>query len=112
MGVHWANSLAESHAEWSREILDVRTLLPWDEETVFASVRKTNRALILHEDTLTGGIGGEISSRIHEACWNELDVPVARVASLDTPFPFIEALEKQFLANSRLEAAVAAVLKE
>ena len=106
LGVMWALDAAQKHPEWDLEILDLRTLLPWDEEAVFTSVRKTSRALVLHEDTLTGGIGAEISARIHEACWRELDAPVARCASLDTAFPFAAGLETQFLANARLEASL------
>ena len=68
-----------------------------------ASVTKTGKALVLHEDTMTGGIGAEISSRIHERCFEALDAPVARTASLDTAFPFAEDLERNFLANARLE---------
>ena len=101
LGVHWALAAAtESGA--SIEIIDLRTLLPWDENTVFQSVRKTNRALILHEDTMTGGIGAEVSARIQEECWQNLDAPVKRVAGLDMAFPFAGALEMQFLASSRL----------
>jgi 2-oxoisovalerate dehydrogenase E1 component len=103
LGVIWAEAMQSTHPEWSLEIIDLRTLLPWDEATVAASVRKTNRALILHEATMTGGIGAEISARIQEICWKDLDAPVARVAGLDTAFPFAEDLEKKFLANHRLE---------
>ncbi len=101
LGVQWALAAAtESGA--SIEIIDLRTLLPWDENAVFQSVRKTNRALILHEDTMTGGIGAEVSARIQEECWQNLDAPVKRVAGLDMAFPFAGALEMQFLASSRL----------
>ena len=110
LGVIWAESLQTEHPEWSLEIIDLRTLLPWDEETVMASVRKTNRALVLHEGTMTGGIGAEISARIQESCWTDLDAPVTRVAGLDTAFPFAADLEKQFLANHRLEEALTTLL--
>ena len=110
LGVVWAESIQVEHPEWSLEIIDLRTLLPWDEETVMASVRKTNRALVLHEGTMTGGIGAEISARIQESCWTDLDAPVTRVAGLDTAFPFAADLEKQFLANHRLEEALRALL--
>lgn len=110
LGVIWAELLQSEHPEWSLEIIDLRTLLPWDEETVMASVRKTNRALVLHEGTMTGGIGAEISARIQESCWTDLDAPVTRVAGLDTAFPFAADLEKQFLANHRLEEALRALL--
>ena len=105
LGVQWAEAAAAASGA-SIEIIDLRTLLPWDEETVFASVRKTSRALVLHEDTLTGGIGAELSSRIQEACWKDLDAPVKRVAGLDTAFPFAGALEEQFLASHRLHDAL------
>ncbi len=101
MGVHWALDLAKEH-ESSIEIIDLRTLLPWDKETVEASVRKTGRVLILHEDCLTGGIGGEISAHISEHCFEALDAPVVRVASLDTPVPFAADLERNFLPKDRL----------
>jgi 2-oxoisovalerate dehydrogenase E1 component len=110
LGVVWAESIQVEHPEWSLEIIDLRTLLPWDEETVMTSVRKTNRALVLHEGTMTGGIGAEISARIQESCWTDLDAPVTRVAGLDTAFPFAADLEKQFLANHRLEEALRALL--
>ena len=84
----------------SVEIVDLRTLLPLDEETVLASVRKTSRALLLHEDTITGGIGGEIAARIAERAFDSLDAPVVRVASPDTPVPFSPPLEEAFLPNA------------
>lgn len=109
LGVQWAQEAAAA-VEASIEIIDLRTLLPWDEHTVAASVRKTNRALVLHEDTLTGGIGAEVSSRIQELCWHDLDAPVMRVGGLDTAFPFAENLERSFLANARLQSALDALL--
>lgn len=105
MGVHWANALA-TDSDHSIEIIDLRTLLPWDKETVAASARKTGRVLILHEDCMTGGIGGEIAAWVSENCFESLDAPVMREASLDTPVPFAADLEKDFLANSRLEERV------
>lgn len=105
MGVHWAMKLADTH-EASIEVIDLRTLAPLDTETIFASVRKTSRALVLHEDCLTGGIGGELSALITENCFSELDAPVKRCASLDTPVPFAEVLEQQFLASAQLNDAV------
>jgi 2-oxoisovalerate dehydrogenase E1 component len=103
LGVHWAKTLMDAHPDWDVEIIDLRTLLPWDEDLVMSSVRKTGKALVLHEDTMTGGIGAEISSRIHECCFQDLDAAVARTASLDTAFPFAEDLERNFMANARLE---------
>jgi 2-oxoisovalerate dehydrogenase E1 component beta subunit len=84
----------------SAEIIDLMTLLPLDEETVLASVRKTSRALVLPEDTITGGIGAEIAARIAERAFDCLDAPVARVASPDTPVPFSPPLEEAFLPNA------------
>ena len=110
LGVQWAEAAAADSGA-SIEIIDLRTLLPWDEDTVFQSVRKTNRALVLHEDTLTGGIGAELSARIQEACWQELDAPVKRVGGLDTAFPFAVALEAQFLASSRLNKVLDELLE-
>jgi 2-oxoisovalerate dehydrogenase E1 component len=101
MGVHWANQVAEEQ-DASIEIIDLRTLLPWDKETVRNSVIKTGRVLVLHEDCMTGGIGGEIAAWISENCFEVLDAPVMREASLDTPVPFAADLERNFLPNSRL----------
>lgn len=105
-GVHWAMEYAEKHPEYNVDILDLRTLLPLDYEAIRAAVQRTGKVLILHEDTLTGGIGGELSAWIAEHCFEHLDAPVLRCASLDTPVPFALPLEKNFLANSRLEAVV------
>lgn len=106
LGVQWAESILDRHPEWSVELIDLRTLQPWDCDAVMTSVCKTGKALILHEDTLTGGIGAEISTCIHERCWQSLDAPVARVASLDTAYPFAGGLEEQFLPENRLEPAL------
>lgn len=102
MGVHWAMQYARQ-AKHSLEVIDLRTLLPWDKATVADSVKKTGRVLVLHEDCMTGGIGGEIAAWIAEHCFEFLDAPVMREASLDTPVPFAANLEKNFLPNERLE---------
>lgn len=102
MGVHWAQEVT-AELNIDAEIVDLRTLLPWDQEAVGQSVRKTNKALILHEDTITGGIGAEISAWINENCFEFLDAPVMRVASLDTPVPFTKTLEENFLPQKRLK---------
>ncbi len=109
MGVHWAMAAAEK-SEASIEVIDLRTLVPLDTETIFTSVKKTGKVLILHEDTLFGGIGGEISSLINEHCFMHLDAPVVRCASMDTPVPFSGTLEAQFLASSRLVQAIAKLI--
>jgi 2-oxoisovalerate dehydrogenase E1 component len=101
-GVHWALELKEQHG-LDVEIIDLRTLLPLDTDCIYQSVRKTGKALILHEDSLFGGIGGEISALINEHCFESLDAPVRRVGSLDTPVPFAVALEEQFLPKKRFE---------
>ncbi|MCR5888463.1 dehydrogenase E1 component subunit alpha/beta [Hymenobacter sp. J193] len=109
MGVHWATQLAEE-LSLDADILDLRTLLPWDEEAVRRTTEKNGRVLILHEDTLTGGIGGEIAAWIAENCFTSLDAPIQRVASLDTAIPFAPSLEKQFLPQQRLRTAVEKLL--
>ena len=103
MGVHWAKQYQAAHSEASISILDLRTLSPLDYEAIEKIVKATGKVMILHEDNLTGGIGGEISAWIAEHCFEYLDAPVMRCASLDTPIPFNAVLEKQYLANSRLE---------
>lgn len=101
MGVHWAKEYLTDHPDVSADLIDLRTLLPLDTATIFDSVKKTGRVIILHEDCLTGGIGGEISALISEECFNFLDAPVVRVASLDTPVPFAIPLENNFLPKER-----------
>ena len=87
---------------FSADILDLRTLLPFDKEAIETTVKKTGKVIVLHEDCLTGGIGGEISAWISENCFADLDAPVMRVASLDSPIPFSIPLENNFLAKTRL----------
>jgi 2-oxoisovalerate dehydrogenase E1 component len=101
-GVHWATALASQKNQISFDILDLRTLLPLDYDAIRESVSRTGKVIVLHEDTLTGGIGGEISAWIGEHCFEMLDAPVLRCASLDTAIPFNIELEKNFLANARL----------
>ncbi|MCK9481441.1 MAG: dehydrogenase E1 component subunit alpha/beta [Bacteroidia bacterium] len=106
-GVHWALDACKAlniHAD----IIDLRTLIPWDKELVADSIKKTGKVLVLHEDTMTGGIGGEIAAWIAENCFEHLDAPIKRLGSLDTPVPLAKDLEKNFLAQNRLHD----VLKE
>jgi 2-oxoisovalerate dehydrogenase E1 component len=109
-GVHWALDYAAAHPELSIDILDLRTLLPLDYEAIRGAVLRTGKVLVLHEDTLTGGIGAEVAAWIGEHCFRELDAPVLRCASLDTPVPFNLELEKNFLASSRLDEYVKKLL--
>jgi 2-oxoisovalerate dehydrogenase E1 component len=111
MGVHWALKIVSELRDISADVLDLRTLLPWDKEAVMSTVRKTNRVLILHEDTLTGGIGGELGAWISEHCFEYLDAPVRRVASLDTPIPFAPSLEQNFLPANRLRESIDELLR-
>ncbi len=105
MGVHWAKAACDE-MQLDADILDLRTLLPFDTEAIEKTVRKTGKVLVLHEDTLTGGIGGEIASWISEHAFTYLDAPVMRCGSLDTPVPFSLELEKNFLANARLKSVL------
>jgi 2-oxoisovalerate dehydrogenase E1 component len=109
-GVHWAMDYAAAHPEISIDILDLRTLLPLDYEAIRASVEATGKVLLLHEDTLTGGVGAELAAWIGEHCFSLLDAPVLRCASLDTPIPFNIELENNFLARSRLDEFVQKLL--
>ncbi len=105
-GVLWAEDYAAEHPEISIDILDLRTLLPLDYTAIRDAVKRTGRILLLHEDTLTGGLGGEISAWIAENCFEMLDAPIVRCGSLDTPVPFNMELEKNFMARDRLGQAI------
>ncbi len=106
MGVHWAKDYAARNPDISFDILDLRTLLPLDYDAIKAAVQRTGKVLLLHEDTLTGGIGGELAAWISEHCFECLDAPIVRCASLDTPVPFAIELEQNFMAGSRLHECV------
>lgn len=108
--VHWAEDYAAEHPELSIDILDLRTLLPLDYMAIREAVRRTGRVLLLHEDSLIGGVGGEVAAWIAEHCFSLLDAPVMRCASLDTPIPFSIELENNFLAKSRLDESVQRLL--
>ncbi len=111
MGVHWALEYANENPDVSIEILDLRTLLPLDYEAIKNAVQKTGKVLLLHEDTLIGGLGGEISAWISEHCFQMLDAPVIRCASLDTPIPFSIELEQNFMAKARLGECVSRLME-
>ena len=104
MGVHWALAVLEKHPEISADLIDLRTLSPLDTETIYASVNKTGRAIVLQEDVISGGIASDISALIMENCFTQLDAPVKRCASLDSAIPFNPILEKNFLASNQFEA--------
>ncbi len=109
-GVHWALEFQQKNPSYSIDIIDLRTLLPLDYDAVQSSVMRTGKVILFHEDTLTGGIGGEIAAWISENCFQYLDAPVMRCASLDTPIPFNIQLEKNFMANTRLGEVVEKLL--
>jgi 2-oxoisovalerate dehydrogenase E1 component len=101
--VHWALETLEKNSDISADLLDLRTLQPLDTESIYNSVKKTGRAIILHEDSLFGGIASDISALIMEHCFEYLDAPVKRVASMETPIPFVKQLEDQYLPKNRFE---------
>jgi len=103
MGVHWALETLDENPNIKADLIDLRTLLPLDKDAIIESVKRTGRAIVLHEDCLTGGIAGEISAIINETCFEYLDAPVMRSASLDTPVPFAANLEKNFLPKDRFK---------
>jgi 2-oxoisovalerate dehydrogenase E1 component len=110
MGVHWALEAIEEQG-CDVELIDLRTLLPWDQDTVLESARKTGRVLVLHEDCLTGGIGGEIAAVIADQAFRFLDAPVMRHGAMDTPVPFALTLEQQFLGVDRFKLKLKALLE-
>lgn len=109
LGVYWAKEVV-SDLNISADILDLRTLLPWDKEAVATTVQKTGKVLVVNEDTLTGSVSAEIAAWIGENCFSFLDAPVMREGSLDTPIPFANTLENNFLAKARLKDKVSKLL--
>lgn len=109
LGVHWCQEVIQE-MNLDATLLDLRSLLPWDKEAVAQAVKATGKVIIVHEDTLEGGIGGEISAWIGEHCFKNLDAPVMRVGSLDTPIPFNADLELNFMGKARLKEKVEALL--
>jgi len=103
MSVYWALYVLDKNPDISADVIDLRTLLPLDKESIFNSVKKTGKAIVLHEASLTGGIGAEIAALIAQTCFEHLDAPVIRSAALDTPIPFAPNLENHFLPQERFE---------
>jgi 2-oxoisovalerate dehydrogenase E1 component len=99
--VHWAIDTLKVHSEISADLIDLRTLQPLDVATIFESVRKTGKAIFLQEDSLFGSIASDVAALINEHCFESLDAPVKRVASIETPIPFQGELEKQYLPKHR-----------
>ena len=106
MGVHWALKTLESDTTIKADLIDLRTLSPLDTKTIYASVKKTGKVIILQEDSMFGGIASDISALISEHCFEDLDAPIKRVAGLETPIPFAADLEREYLANDRFDAAL------
>ena len=105
-GIHWVLELLKNDTNISLDLIDLRTLQPLDEKTIYKSVKKTGKALIVQEDSLFGGVASDISALIHENCFEYLDAPVKRVASIETPIPFDKALEDQYLGKNKLEKSI------
>ena len=110
-GVHWALETLSKNSEIEADLIDLRTLQPLDTETIFSSVKKTGRCIILQEDSIFGGMASDISAFIMENCFIFLDAPVKRVGSLETPIPFVKALEDQYLPKVRFEIELKELLK-
>ena len=110
MAVHWALDILKSNPEISADLIDLRTLIPLDKEAIFTSVKKTGKVIIVHEDCMIGGFGADIASIISDECFEFLDAPVARSASLDTPVPFVAKLEDNYLPKNRFETQLKKLL--
>ena len=105
-GVHWALDTLNSMEEVSVDLIDLRTLSPLDTDTIYSSVKKTGKVIILQEDSLFGGIASDISALISENCFEALDAPIKRVASLETPIPFASQLEAQYLPKEKFKGVL------
>ena len=110
-GVHWALETLANNEDIDADLIDLRSLQPLDTEAIYKSVQKTGRAIILQEDSMFGGIASDLSALIMENCFEYLDAPVKRVASMETPIPFINQLEDQYMAKGKFEAALREVLE-
>jgi 2-oxoisovalerate dehydrogenase E1 component len=106
LGVHWAVEEMKNRPDIQADIIDLRSLVPLDKETIYNSVKKTGKAIVLHEDCISGGIGGELTALITEHCFEFLDAPVLRVGSLNSPVPFAATIEAIFLPQDRFTKAV------
>ena len=107
MGIIWIKDFVDANPSYREllEIIDLRTLLPWDKNAVIASIKKTNKLLIINEDNITGSISGEISAYVAENAFEHLDAPILRLGSLDTPIPFSQKLEKEiYFPANKIEA--------
>ena len=109
-GIHWALDSLKAHPEIKADLIDLRTLMPLDMESIYASVKKTGKLIILQEDSLFGGIASDISALVVEHCFQYLDAPIKRVASLETPIPFAKTLENQYLPKNRFNKALLELL--
>ena len=108
--VHWVLNTLDKHSKIQADVIDLRSLQPLDTEAIYASVKKTGKAIILQEDSLFGGIASDISALIMENCFEQLDAPVKRVASMETPIPFISQLEDQYLSRDKFEGELLQLL--
>jgi len=109
-GIHWALEVLENNPTINADVIDLRSLQPLDTDAIFDSVKKTNRCIILQEDTLFGGIASDISALVMENCFEYLDAPVRRVGSIESPIPFVKSLEDQYLPKKRFETALKELL--
>ncbi|MEC8885456.1 MAG: transketolase C-terminal domain-containing protein, partial [Bacteroidota bacterium] len=108
--VHWAIEVLNEHKDWSVELIDLRSLIPLDYDTIKASVAKTGKVLLVTEDVNFGSITADISAYIADECFICLDAPIKRLSSIDTPIPFAQPLENQYLAKRKLAEAIEALL--
>jgi 2-oxoisovalerate dehydrogenase E1 component len=108
--IHWVLDVLEDHKEISLDLIDLTTLQPLDTAAIFESVRKTGRVIIVQEDSLFGGIASDISALIMEHCFEFLDAPIKRVASIETPIPFNKDLENQYLGKNKIEKSILALI--
>ncbi|MDP5230899.1 MAG: dehydrogenase, partial [Cellulophaga sp.] len=109
-GVHWAIETLENQPSIKADLLDLRTLQPLDLDAIYTSVKKTNRLIILQEDSMFGSIASDISALVMENCFEFLDAPIKRVASIETPIPFAKKLENNYLPKNRFEQELLALL--